>query len=52
MVFYGLRLGMSCQEIDVTRYGMMVDLIACNAVYHGAARQKKKLDYQTAISLR
>lgn len=44
---------MSRQEIDVTRYGMMADLIACQAIYNGKAKQKKKTsDYLTAISLR
>lgn len=53
MTFYGLRLGMSREEINVTRYGEMADLIACLQIYNGGVKQKKKLtDYQAIISLR
>ena len=29
------------QEIMVTRYGEMLDMIACLAIYHGAKPRKK-----------
>lgn len=53
LTFYGLKLGMSREEIDVARYGEIVDLIACMAIFNGAAEQKKSIkDYQSAIALR
>lgn len=46
-LFYGRRLGMSKREILCTTYSEMLDMIACFAIYHGAAPKKKpkKLSY-------
>lgn len=33
---------MSRQEILVTRYGEMLDMISCLAIYNGSAKPKKK----------
>lgn len=41
LIFYGHQLGMSRQEIMTTRYGEMMDLIACLAIYNGTVKQKK-----------
>lgn len=44
---------MSREEINITRYGEMADLIACQAVNNGAAKLKNTVtDYQAAIALR
>lgn len=42
---------MSKQEILVTRYGEMGDMISCYAIFNGA-EPKKKMDYDEAIALR
>jgi len=33
---------MSREETEVTRYGEMIDMINCMAIYSGGANQKKK----------
>lgn len=43
---------MSREEIDVTPYGEMVDLITCLSIFNGTAEQKRKLSYDEAIKLR
>ena len=45
---------MTKQEIMVTRYGEMGDMISCYAIFKGAEprKRKKKLDYDEAIALR
>ena len=41
MLFYGRKLGMGKQEIMVTRYGEMLDMIACLSIYNGAKPKRK-----------
>lgn len=36
-IFYGHMLNMPRQETMLTRYGEMIDMISCLAVYHGGA---------------
>ena len=46
---------MTRQEILVTRYGEMQDMISCLAIYDGIAKPKKaekKMSYDEAINLR
>lgn len=44
---------MSKQEIVVTPFGEMMDMISCLAIYNGTAKPKKrKLTYLEAIKLR
>lgn len=45
---------MSRQEIMATRYGEMLDLIACLNIHNGAEpkKRKKKWDFQEAMALR
>lgn len=45
---------MSKQEILLTRYGEMSDMISCFAIYHGAEqkRKRKRLSFDEAIALR
>ena len=42
---------MTKQEIIVTRYGEMSDMISCYAIFNGAD-PKHRLDYDEAIALR
>ena len=45
---------MTKQEIMVTRYGEMTDMISCLAIYNGAEpkKKKKRMSFDEAISLR
>ena len=45
---------MTKQEILVTRYGEMTDMISCFAIYNGAEPKKKhrKLSFDEALALR
>lgn len=49
-------MGMSKQEILVTPFGEMQDMIACLSIFNGNARQKinrsKDMTYDEAINLR
>lgn len=43
------------EEILITRYGEMIDMINCLAIYEHGAKQKKKrrnFSYEEAIALR
>ena len=37
-----MKFGMAKDEVEVTRWGEMMDLIACHAIYNGAKPKKKK----------
>ena len=55
MIFYGRKLGMDRQEILITRYGEMLDMITCIAIYNGSLvpkEEKKKLTYDEIMALR
>lgn len=45
---------MSRREIMATRYGEMLDMLACLAIYNGAKpkRPRIKMDIQDALKLR
>lgn len=54
-LFYGRMLHMSRREVLCTRVGEMVDMIACLAIYNGAAEEKppkRKMDFAEAITWR
>lgn len=43
---------MSAAEVIGTRYGEMLDMIACMAIYNGAKPKAKKLSFDEAMKLR
>lgn len=44
---------MTKQEIMVTRYGEMSDMISCYAIFNGAeAKKTKKMSFEEAMKLR
>ena len=43
---------MSVEEVNLMKFGEMVDLINCLAVYKGVAKEVKKLTYDQIIHLR
>jgi len=53
-LFYGRMLHMGRREILLTRYGEMLDMIACLDIQHGAPpkKEKRKMSFQEAIALR
>ena len=53
-LFYGRKMNMTKQEILVTPYGEMMDMISCLSIYEGNATQKIKRSwkYEDAIGLR
>ena len=53
MIFYGHILNIPREEVLVTRYGEMLDMINCFAIYKGTARpKKKKFTFAEAMELR
>lgn len=55
-LFYGRQMGMCKQEILVTPYGEMRDMIACLSIYNGTSRQKitesKDMTYDEVMNMR
>lgn len=53
-IFYGRMLHMSRQETLHTRYGEMLDMISCLAIYNGAnpKKRKKKWKFEEVMDLR
>lgn len=43
---------MSAPEVMGTRYGEMLDMIACMAIYNGAKPKAEKLSFDEAMELR
>ena len=43
---------MTKQEIMVTRYGEMSDMISCYAIFNGAEPKKRKMSFDDALKLR
>ena len=43
---------MSASEVMSTRYGDMLDMIACLAIYNGAKPKAEKLSFEEAMKLR
>lgn len=41
-IFYGLKMGMDRQATLRTIYGEFMDLLACQSIYDGTAKEKKK----------
>lgn len=54
LIFYGHKLNMSREETMNTRYGELLDMIACLAISNGAKPKQKarKMDIFEALSLR
>ena len=53
-LFYGRRLNMSRREVLCTKYGEMLDMIACLAIQNGAPakQEKRKMSFEQAMELR
>lgn len=43
---------MSAADVMATRYGEMLDMIACMAIYNGATPKAEKLSFDEAMKLR
>ena len=43
---------MNKQEIMITRYGEMSDMISCYAIFNGAEPKKKKMSFDDVLKLR
>lgn len=54
LIFYGHKLNMSREETMNTRYGELMDLIACMAISNGAKPKQKarSMDIFETLSLR
>ena len=53
--FYGLRFGLTITEAVNMRFGEMMDLITCEAIYSGAQKPKavkKHYTFDEAMKLR
>jgi hypothetical protein len=51
----GLKMGMSRQDTLSTLYGEFMDLLSCDAISHGTAKEKhkpKKMDFDEFMALR
>lgn len=52
-LFYGRRCGMTKQEIMVTTFGELNDMISCLSIYEGGAEPASpKLTYDQIMNLR
>lgn len=53
-LFYGRRINMTKQEILITPFGEMMDMISCLAIYEGTADPiyKKKWTFDEAMRLK
>ena len=52
-LFYGRKCGMSKQEIMVTTFGELNDMISCLSIYEGGAEPAApKLTYDQIMNLR
>lgn len=54
MLFYGRSLGMTAAEIRVTRWGEMLDMLACLSIKNGAEpkRKKKTMSFLDVFNMR
>lgn len=55
MLFFGRKMNMSKQEILITRYGDMLDMISCLCIYEGKVapkRKERKKTYDEIMQLR
>lgn len=43
---------MSREEIEVTRWGEMLDMIACEAIHNGAKQKKPKKRMEEVLAMR
>lgn len=43
---------MSTREIEITRWGEMLDMIACHAIYNGAKPKKSKKSMEEVLLMR
>lgn len=47
-----MKFGMSRAEVDITRWGEMMDMIACDAIYNGANPKRKKKSMEQVLAMR
>ena len=53
ILFYGVHeFGMTPNQVLRSKRGVMLDLIACLAVYNGTADEKKKLSFDEVMRLK
>ncbi len=53
MIFYGMHeFGMTRNQVLRSRYGNMLDLISCLAVFNGTADEKKKMTFDDVMRLK
>lgn len=45
-------LHMTPMEVMATRYGEMLDMISCMAIYNGAEPKAEKMSFEDALKLR
>lgn len=53
--YYGVRLGLNIKEVPHMRYGEMMDMMNCDAVFNGAAEIKQtahRMSFDDAMKLR
>ena len=50
-IFYGMQLGMDRETVLNTRFGEMLDYIACLAIYNGAEPAKPKMPLEDVLKL-
>ena len=48
-LYYGRKLGMSKEEILITPYGEMMDMLACSYIDAGASQKKRKLTMEEIL---
>ena len=52
-MFYGYKIGMSKNEIRFSKYGEILDLIACNQIESGnLLPKKKKLKFEDVMKMK
>ena len=49
LLYWGYRLGMSWNEIQVSRIGELLDLIDCHAIAHGAEPKGEKRGFDDIL---
>lgn len=47
-----MKFGMARDEVEITRWGEMMDLIACHAINNGAKPKKRKKTMEEILMMR
>lgn len=47
-----MKFGMARDEVEITRWGEMMDLIACHAINNGAKPKKRKKTMEEILLMR